>query len=180
MSDSSQQRNGASQKAGKDRRGKAVFIVLAVGIAMAVYFGFGRGQGLLPDWPTNVDQALTQAKTEDRRVLALFLAIPPDETTGRLVRDTISREPNPQNISKGRFIVVKVKVDTAAQDATSKRFGITRLPTVLILGPDGTELNRREGSAALGQLPFSNGFMDLKDVRKAGAGPVPAASSPGG
>jgi hypothetical protein len=179
-SNPSQQRDAASPKAGKDRRGKAVFLILAVGIALAVYFGLGRGHALLPGWSTNIDQALAQAKADNRRVLAVFLTLPPDDTTSRLIRDTLSREPNPQNIEKGQFIRVKVEVDAAAKDATSKRFGITRLPTLLILGGDGAELNRREGSATLGQMPFSDGFLDLKDVRKAGAPPAPAEGNPRG
>jgi len=175
-SESSQQRDAACSKAGKDRLGKTVFVLLAVGIGLAVYFGYGRGQTLLPSWPTDIDQALAQAKTEDRRIVALFLTMPPDETTVRLVHDTISKEPNPQNLDKGRFLRVRVKVGSVANDATCKRFGVTRLPTLLILGPDGKELNRREGSATLGQMPFSEGFLDLKDVRKAEA---PAGSPQG-
>jgi hypothetical protein len=178
--DSSQQRDVASSKAGKDRRGKVVFALLAVGIALAIYFGYGRGQTLLPNWPTDIVEALAQAKAEDRRVVALFLSIPPDETTTRLVQDTITREPNPQSLSTGRFLVVKVKVGSAAKDAACKRFGVTRLPTLLILGPDGMELNRREGPATLGQTQFSNGFLDLKDVRKAQAPAAGPAGSTGG
>jgi hypothetical protein len=165
----------ASSKAGKDRLGKAVFLALAVGISLAVYFGFGRGQTLLPGWPTEIDQALAQAKAENRRVLALFISTPPGQTTLRLAREVLGKTPNPRNIAKGRFIKVKVRVDSAAKDAMSKRFGITRVPTVVIFGADGVELNRREGDAALGQMSFSDGFLDLKDVRKPASAPSEAA-----
>ncbi|MCJ7544903.1 MAG: hypothetical protein MUP47_10155, partial [Phycisphaerae bacterium] len=79
---------------------------------------------------------------------------------------------NAQAIKDGRFIAVMVKVRNLSRSNLASRYGIAKLPTLLVIGPDGAEKNRREGF--IGEPEFRTGFLDCSQV----VGPA-ATSKPG-
>ena len=64
-------------------------------------------------------------------------------------------------IQDGKFARVKVTVNSLNSDV-ARQYKLTHLPTMMILAPDGKELNRREG--VVGEVPFVHGFLDLTEI----------------
>ena len=120
------------------------------------------------DWPKGLPEKLQQAKQEDRRVLAFFVAHPPGQTTRQMVRTTLAKRKNRDAITEGNYIRVRQQLDESLDSELAQRYQITRLPTMLILAPDGTELNRREGF--VGEVEFRTAFLTGDVVRKPGEG----------
>lgn len=149
-------------KRATDMRGKLAFLVVAALLAGVVYWYLQQGKTILRDWPDDLAKALRQAKAENLRVLAFFVSSPPSETTLRMARTTLKKSHNQRAIASGGFLRVKVSLDTSLKSDTARRHKITKLPTMLILGPDGKELNRREGM--IGEVPFRSGFLDCAEV----------------
>jgi len=145
----------------KDRRVKMGFLA-AVIVAGAVVYLHQRAGPALPDWGTDLPAALQQAQTENRPVLVFFLTSPPSTTARDMADKTLQRPQNRQAIEKGKFIRVKVTVGSMDSDV-ARKYALKALPTMMVLGPQGKELNRREGF--IGELDFRNGFLDLSEVR---------------
>ena len=145
-----------------DYRVKLGFLAVGIAVAAGAYFHFQRGGAILKNWPTDLDKVLKQAKAEDRQVLALFISSPPGQVTHRMARTTLKKPQNKRAIVTGRFLRVKVTVETLKSDL-ARRYRIRKLPTMLILSPGGQEQNRREGM--IGEVPFRQGFLDGKEVQ---------------
>jgi hypothetical protein len=147
-----------------DYRAKLGFIVAAIAICVAVYFYIQRGRMVLRSWTTDLEKALQQARSEDRRLLLFFMSSPPSETTRRMAGTTLKKPHNTKAIAKGGFIPVKVVVDTSLKSDLARRHKIRKLPTMLILSPAGEELNRRDGM--IGEMQFRQDFLSCKEVLK--------------
>ena len=92
-------------------------------------------------WKTTFDEALAAAKKSERPILVDFTA----EWCGwckKLDRDTFGNEAVIRLVNE---FFVAVKVDTDKSPAISKKYKVSGLPTLLILGPDGSELQRLTG-----------------------------------
>ena len=147
-----------------DYRAKLGFIVAAIAICVAVYFYIQRGRMILRSWPSDLEKALQQARSEDRRPLLLFMSSPPSETTRQMAGTTLKKAHNRKAIAEGKFIPVKVVLDTSLKSDLARRHKIRKLPTMLILSPAGEELNRREGM--IGEMQFRQDFLSCKEVLK--------------
>jgi len=147
-----------------DRWVKVGFLLAAAVTAVLVYLYIQTGKTILKSWQTDLDAALRSAKQEDRRSLVLFLASPPGETARRLASTTLKKAHNRKAIADGKFVRVKVALDTALDSDTARRYRIRKLPSMLILDPNGVEINRREGM--IGEVPFRQGFLDCSQVAK--------------
>ena len=145
-----------------DSRAKVVFLAIVIAVAVAIYLWLQRSPDLL-GWPGDIDAALAEARKTDRKVLALFTSDPPSYTARRLAETTLTKGHNRQALADGKFLCVHTKVDSALTGKTARRFGLTKLPTTLILSPTGIELNRREGM--IGEVPFRHGFLDCSEVQ---------------
>jgi hypothetical protein len=156
----------SAQPAGRkplSRRARIVFVLIAVVAVTAVYFS--QRQSALPSsWRTDLAAAEAQAKQENRRLLVVFLDSPPGEATLNLIRTTLTKGIDAKAIRDGNLITVRVVADARCTTPECKRFAVTALPTMLILAPDGTELNRRVGM--VGQMPFIHGFLEMEEVVK--------------
>lgn len=147
-----------SAKKKHDKRVKLIFLLIMVAIAVTVWFVQNRGLPL--DWPDDIDAAMTQAKEEDRRVLAFFISSSPSESARNMGKITLNASENKEAIKNGNFI--KVKVETSLKSDVAEKYNVTTLPTMLILAPDGKELNRREGFVT--QTEFPEDFLGLKKI----------------
>ena len=142
-----------------DRKIKLAFLALTT-VVVGVIVLWQRNTLGLPGWGENLNAALAQAKAENRPVLAFFVSSPLDDISRMLTKNTIPK--NDKAIQKGRFIKVVVRVSNLAKSEPAQRFKITTLPTMLVIGPDGVETNRREGN--IGELEFRTGFLEGGEV----------------
>ena len=146
-------------KARRERRTKIIFLLITL-LIVAVIYKLQRTDTRLAGWSKDLNASMTQAVRENRPLLVLFDSDPPSTTSRNLVATTI--EKNIKYIDDGKFICVAVSVDTGLKDPVSRRYRLSLLPTMLIIGPDGIEKNRREG--IIGEVPFRQGFLDCKEV----------------
>jgi hypothetical protein len=141
-----------------DRKIKLAFLALTI-VVVGMIVLWQRNTPL-PGWGENLNAALAQAKVENRPVLAFFVSSPLDDISRMLTKNTIPK--NKKAIQQGRFIKVVVRVSNLAKSEPAQRFKITSLPTMLVIGPDGVETNRREGN--IGELEFRTGFLEGGEV----------------
>ena len=153
--------------AGVDRKGKRLFLVIAIIVVAGVYYLTSRGPSW-SDWEEDLDAAMKEAAKDDRPLLVFFTASRPGQITRRMLDTTLAKPHNKQAVNSGGFIRVHVATPSRMDSAEATRFKIKKLPTMLILGPDGAERNRREGEDIIPELPFRHGFLDCTDVRKPG------------
>ncbi len=159
MTDSA--KNRQSPQAGKsDRWVKIGFIIVAVGIAAAIWL-YLQTETFMKGWPEDLNAALADANQTDRRVLVVFISNPPNTDAIRNADIALGKPKNRQAIQDGKFARVKVVVNSLDSDL-ARRYKLTRLPTMMILAPKGNELNRREG--VVGEVPFLHGFLDLTEI----------------
>jgi hypothetical protein len=145
---------------GADRWVKLGFLVVASGIVFFIWRSLRNPS--MPGWGDDLDAALVQARAEKRRIVVFFMNRPPGELD-RWNRDSIIRKPgNQQALRNGNFIRVTIQLPSDLQSEPAKRYKLKKLPTLILLGPDGKELNRREGR--LGELDFRSGFLDCAKV----------------
>jgi hypothetical protein len=143
----------------RDRWIKLGFV--AVTLAAVVYIYYRQRGGLsIPGWGTDLDAALQKASQEGREVLVLFVSDPPGEIAQQLAKATVPM--NAKAIKDGRYVAVVVTVDTALQSETARFYKLKTLPTLLLVGPEGLERNRREGM--VGELEFRRGFLDCAEI----------------
>jgi thiol-disulfide isomerase/thioredoxin/YHS domain-containing protein len=89
-----------------------------------------------PHWQTNLDAAKRQAAQSNRLVLAHFWA--PWCGPCRKLETTVFNQPGVAAAMEARFVPVKINVDD--WPATSRNFEVERLPTDVIMAPDGRVL----------------------------------------
>lgn len=145
---------------GRDRTIKLAFVAVTVVVLGAIYYS-QRGLGI-SGWEGDVPAALTQAAAENRSVVVFFANSPPGENERWIKANIIAKAENETALEKGRFIKVLANVSNKSKSALARRYGITELPTLLLLGPDGAEKNRREGR--IGEVEFRTGFLDCSRV----------------
>jgi len=162
MTDQQDTSTVTSQKKKSGSKAKLVFILVLVAAALLV-LRIQRNPSF-SGWGKDLDAALRRAAQENRPVLVFFTAQPPSQITRRLLQTTLSKAANKQAIEQGRFIMVRVKLDTSLDEPLAKRYGIKTLPTMLVLDKRGREVNRREGM--IGELDFRKGFLDASRVLK--------------
>lgn len=151
----------AYRKRRRDRRVKLGFGLVAMA-AVVVIFLLGRRGPSLPGWGEDLDAALKKAKAENRPILVFF--IPSGYSAeAEQVAEIAKKEENLRALEKGRFLRVRVKVDSPGSKP-ARRHRVKHLPTVLILDSNGEELNRRERK--VGQVAFRRGFLDCTEVQK--------------
>ena len=165
MSDTNDASQTPQEPAGGDRRVKIVFgVVLLIAVVLVYYVQRKPPPDLTKDWPEGLAAALDRAKQEKRPVLVFFTGQSLSQTARRLLETTLRQRANRTAIREGRFIRVRVGLTSSLTSDLVKKYKIKKLPTMLLLAPDGAERNRRVGF--IGEVPFRNGFLDCKVVEK--------------
>ena len=162
MNEQADRPNDAASRSARDRRTKLAFVAIALVVAGVVYWWVQRNPRILTGWSEDLDATLKQAAAENRKAAVIFHANPPGATTRWLAKNTLAKSDNRKALDRGEFLRVRVKLNTALNSPTATRFKIRKLPTVLLLGPDGKELNRREGK--IGEVEFRQEFLTCKVV----------------
>ena len=160
---------GGTVQSGRKHAIRLAFVVVTL-VAVGMLYWLQRRGLELPGWGSDLAAGLAQAAQEGRPVVALFVSATPDRTSRELIKKTLRK--NAQAIKDSRFIAVMVKVRNLSRSNLASRYGIAKLPTLLVIGPDGAEKNRREGF--IGEPEFRTGFLDCSQV----VGPA-ATSKPG-
>lgn len=154
----------ATTKAAKARQDRLVRIAFLVVIVIAGVLIYRKQTTIaLPaGWRGDLDNALAQAKKEDRRVLVFFMGKPFAFDAKKMLKTTLRQPANRKAVRQGKFI--KVAVVESLKSDLSRRYKIESLPTMIVLSPDGRELNRRVGFIA--EVPFRTNFLSCKMVEK--------------
>jgi thioredoxin-related protein len=161
MAESKEHRQ-SSQAGRSDRWVKIGFLVVTVVIATVIW-KYLQTETFLKGWPEDLSAALADAKQTDRRVLMVFVSNPPNADAVRNADFALGKPQNKAAIQEGKFARVKVVVNSLDSDL-ARQYKLTHLPTMMILDPNGKELNRREG--VVGEVPFLHGFLDLTEVQE--------------
>ncbi len=146
----------------KDHRVKVGFLIVLLIAVVAVLIIQRRGPQQ-KGWSEDLPAALERARKMNRPLLVFFTSSPMGATTRRMFATTLAQPANKKAIASGRFIRVKVSVDSLKSER-AKKYRLKSLPTMLVLDSQGYENNRREGF--VGEVPFRRGFLDRKDVQK--------------
>ena len=154
-------------KAKRDRWVKIGFLVVA---AVACVLIFRRQTSVVgPNWPkgsAELTKALSQAGGQKRPVLVFFYRSNPSDATRRLIKGTLARRQNRKAIKDGGFLRVQVPISDPQSSPMARRYQIRKYPTMLVLGANGWEYNRREGF--VGEAAFRDGFLDCGEIKHAG------------
>ena len=143
-----------------DRRIKRLFLIGILVGCVGVYFYQTRSL-TIDGWGDDLAAALTQAKSENRPVVALFVAKPPSATARRIHDGVIRKSGNQKALKKGNFIPVVVQVDRACKGEIATKYKIDGVPTLMVLTSDGKERNRNVGN--IGEAEFRDEhFLDYK------------------
>jgi len=102
-----------------------------------------RLDGWLDSRRHNLENALRQAKREDRPLLALFMGVPSSGEARRLAFTTLAAKSAREAIQKARYLLIAARV-TDEQHPLARKYGIKKLPTLVIITPAGQQ-RRREG-----------------------------------
>ncbi|MGE5355569.1 MAG: thioredoxin family protein [Deltaproteobacteria bacterium] len=122
------------------------------------------------DWTLDFNKSMSDAKKSKKPVLLLFTGsdwCPPCKMLERNILGTAEFE----NYAKENLILVKAdfprrpenqlsKEQKAQNDNLNMKFGIRGFPTVVILAPDGTELNRVVGYPGTTSSAFIQNITD--------------------
>ena len=158
-----QQTEGA--RTGGTKRGRLIFLGIALVVAVVLFRVVQRGTPDLPGWDEDLQAALQRGPTENRPIIVFFMNSPSPTEAGRtLMKVALSKKQNKKAMNDGKYLRVRVKMDRGARKKWSERFNITKLPTLLILAPNGEELNRRTGN--VGEVPFRSEFLSCRVVQK--------------
>ena len=149
-----------------DRWVKLGFLVVAIGIALVLVLKqrkYPAPENWLDGGPNVLAKAKADAKAGDRHVLVLFVSHPMGSTSQVLISEVIEKIDNRKAVTAGNFVAVMVRLKGSGKDQLIKDYGLNaeRMPTLMILKPDGTELKRREGEATRPEVPFRSDFLDL-------------------
>lgn len=143
-------------------RSKRTLLLVSVLVAIVAVWYIQRRGPELPDWGDDLNNALQAAQKDNRKVVLFLMSSPPGEIDRWLVKATLAQPGNKQALSN--LNAIKVKLEISPQSDVAKKYHVTELPTMLLLSPDGKELNRRTGKIA--ELDFRNGFLDGSKVIK--------------
>ena len=145
------------KKAARDKWIKLGFLG-AILVALLVVYLLQSRDIEVKGWGTDLPAALAKAKTEDRDVLILFVNAPPSATARKIQQKIIPKPANTKAVTNGNFVPVTVSLDGGLEADLAKQYKLKALPTLMILGSDGTERRRHEGN--IGEVPFRQAFLE--------------------
>jgi thioredoxin-related protein len=148
-------------KARKDRWIKGCFLAAVLIAAVIVYVMQREGVGL-HGWEDDLEAALVRAERENRPLLVYFVRSFSADTVRRMASTTLAKPDNERAIQEAGLI--KVKVKTSIDSDLAKKYGLSKLPTMVVLSPEGRKcatINDYAGQF-IGELPFRNEFLEPK------------------
>jgi len=132
-------------------------LILALILAMVGVYLYQRRGLTIRGWGEDLPAALSQAKAENRPLVVMFVN-KMQTPTARTLRGHIAKPGNQKALKEGRYITVIVPLDNSLDSDLALKYKVKILPTLLLLGPDGVELNRATGN--IGEVPFRATFLN--------------------
>ena len=162
MNQQDEKQTAPARKGRSDRWVKLAFLVAVAAIGVFVWLSYRTPP--LRGFSGDLEKALEKAKAEGRNIVLLFINSPASDNDRFVMQKIIAKRHNLQALEKGNYLCVRKS--TSLRSEMAKRYQLKELPTVLLLGPDGRELNRRQGRGGFGEIEFRKGFLDCKEIRK--------------
>ena len=148
-----------ADKARRERKVKIGFLAVVLIAAALIYLLKQRADPPEIDsqWPPLTDSVLAQAKSEGRPIVVFFVGDPVGDTTKRMLKTTLKQPGNRKALAEGRFIQASIKLELTLKSDKAVQYGIKKLPTMMVLRPDGKERIRKEGF--IGEVDFREEFL---------------------
>ncbi len=162
MNQQADAKGSKTDKGSPDRWVKLGFLVIAVGIGGFAWWYIRKPQ--MSGWSTDLDGAFQRGRAENRKIIVYFMNKPPGHNDLWIRDNIIKKSGNRQALKEGKFIKIVVQRSGNLRSDLAKRYKLKKLPALLLLGPDSTELNRREGM--IGEVEFRNGFLNCSSVTR--------------
>lgn len=137
-------------------------------------------------WETDLDKAVALAKQRDTIVFALFTGSDWCPPCKAFEAQTLSTRDFARYASKtlvlAKFDIPNGNFVTAKQKAYNKglmgKYGVSGVPTVILFGPDGTEIKRQVGGQSMRDLErFCDSAIKMRKLKPKAAGDAPAGDA---
>jgi len=140
----------------RNRWARPVILTVILAAAAAAYVFVQRTGADFPDWGRDLDAALKRAREEHRPLLAYFVRSTNAEDVKWMANSTLARKDNRNAINDARF--VRVLVETSVKSDLASRYGLKKLPTMMVLSSEGVEHKRSD--KRIGEIPFRRDFLE--------------------
>lgn len=140
-------------------------------LALFVVFLLALPGAAQSPWREGYDAALADAKRSGKPVVLDFTA----EWCGacKVLDKQAFADPGVSRTLTSDFVAVRVDCDREREVA--ERFGVRKLPTLIVVSPDGVELARRTGSAGAAEIAQWLNPLKSRAARPPAADPWAAA-----
>ena len=165
----SPQAGQAGKKSSTDRWVKLGFLAVVLIVAAVIYIrgrtGISPGQG----WRSDLEAVLADAKKSNRPVLVLFRLEALDEDTSFVTGEKGLKQPSVNRaVKEGNYLCVEVRLDGGLASTVAVKYKLKKLPTVIVLSPEGKVLRRESGRVGHARL------VEMLSARAAGPASSPA------
>jgi hypothetical protein len=155
--------DGASRKPRGDRVVKFAFFIAILVVAIAVY-RMQKTDPSMPGWTPDLAIALENASRRNTNVVVAFTHRPMSYDDKELVTRGLLYPRSVKALADLGYL--RVHLDDSTGREWMDKYGVGKLPTVLLLGPRGAELRRHEG--VMDDLTFKNDFLQVDSFAPAG------------
>ena len=149
----SPQAGQAEKKSSTDRWVKLGFLAAVIIVAAVIYIRHRVGVGPGEAWRSDLDATLAEARKSNRPVLVLFRPKALDEDTNFVSGEKGLTCPSVREaVEKGNYPCVEVKLGGALTSTAAAKYKVRKLPTVIVLSPQGKVLEREPGRVGHARL----------------------------
>lgn len=146
---------------------KLGFVAVVILAAAMIYLKQRGGPAMTDEWGTDLSAGLSRAQASGCRAIVFFVSDPMGEPDRWVIDNVLTMGENRKIISEGKYVCIRVAVPSLSTGDVTRRYNVTKLPTLLLLDSSGAELNRRE--VKLGQVELRNGFLDCAVIQRSSA-----------
>jgi len=146
------------QNSRNDRWVKLGFLAVALVVASIVYV-LQRRDPAMPGWTSDLSATLQAASQDGKNIVVAITNKPMGFDDKQLVSKALTY---PRSVEAMTSLGVhRVQLNDSDHRDVMERYGVQKLPTSLLLGPDGKEIRRHEG--VMNDIAFCNDFLGITD-----------------
>ena len=128
------------RKSSIDRLVKVGFLVAVVAGGVVIYFHQLEPAEL--DWGREPEETLAKARKTNRPVVLFFTAERQNEETRRMIEKSLTHNTVKSELAERKYLTAVIEDDSMKSDL-ARRYGVTTLPCLVVLSPQG-ELRHRD------------------------------------